>query len=219
MGEKRIITQIQLQEKRKDRFSIFLDTEFAFGLHQDVLLKSGIAKGDALSEEEIEAILELEERRSAKEKAFRLLAVRPRSKKELNDRLKRAGFSQNDIDWVLNDLVRLKLVNDSEFAVLFARNRMATKPCGRFLLQKELQQKGIADSDIARAISAAYEEQKEYDIARQIAAQNKKKQIRLNEDKARKRVADFLMRRGFSWDIVTQILEHWDDLDQALDKI
>ncbi|MBN1559218.1 RecX family transcriptional regulator [candidate division KSB1 bacterium] len=219
--ETRRITDIEPQEKRKYRFSIFLNGEFAFGIHQDVLLQSGIAKGDALSQEKIEHILELERRRSAKEKAYRLLAVRPRSEKEMRDRLARSGYTAKDLAWVIEELLRLKLINDVEFAIAFARNRMIGRPCGRYMLRQELQQKGIDDSSIDRAIAEAYKERDEYHVAWQIAAQNKKKQMRLDEDKARKRVGDFLMRRGFGWDIVNDIAEHWDDLtdesDQTLD--
>lgn len=213
MDETRHITDIKPQEKRKDRFSIFLDGEFAFGLHQDVLLKSGIAKGDRLTEKQIESILQLEGRRAAKEKAYRLLAVHPRSQKELTDRLKQAGFEQTDIDWVMRDLIRLKLINDAEFAIMFAKNRMITKPCGRFLLQQELRLKGILDADIDIAIQEAYSEMSEEQVARQAAIKNKKKQIRLDKEKAQKRVSDFLKRRGFGWEIVKDVMEHWDDLE------
>ncbi len=212
MDETRTITDIKLQEKRKDRFSIFLDGEFAFGLHQDVLLKAGIARGDKLSEKQVESILQLEGRHGAKEKAFRLLAVRPRSQKELRERLRQAGFVDPEIEWVLQELVRLKLINDAEFAIMFAKNRMITKPCGQFLLQQELRHKGISDPDIAHAIREAYSDTSEAEIARQVAIKNKKKQTRLDAEKAQKRVADFLMRRGFSWDIVKDVMEHWDDL-------
>lgn len=206
------ITEIKVQEKRKDRFSIFLDGEFAFGVHQDVLLKAGIAQGDALTEERIAAIRQLEQQRAAKEKAFRLLAARPRSKKELFDRLKQAGFGESDINWVLRECIRLKLLNDSEFAVLFAKNRMMTKPCSSFLLRQELSQKGISEADISFAIQEAYKETSEYAVAREVATKNKKKQLQLDADKAKKRVADFLLRRGFFWDMVHEILKDWDNL-------
>jgi len=113
----------------------------------------------------------------------------------------------------MQDLIRLKLINDAEFAVMFAKNRMITKPCGQFLLTQELRLKGIADSDINKAIREAYAETSEPEVARQVAIKNKKKQIRLDEAKAQKRVSDFLMRRGFSWDIVKDVMENWDKLE------
>ncbi len=214
MSESRLITDIKLQEKRKDRFSVFLDEEFAFGIHQDVLLKSGIAKGDKLSREKIDAILKMERTRSAKEKAMRLLAHRARSKKELRDRLAQAGFENDIVDVTMAEMERLRLVDDAMFALMFARNRMITKPVGEFLLRRELQQKGIGERDIDKAVVEAYREKSEAKVARELAVKNKKKQIKLDEQKARKRVADFLMRRGFHWDLVKDVLEDWDNLDE-----
>ena len=211
--ERAQITDIQIQAKRKDRVSVFLNGEFAFGLHQDVLLKSGIAKGDLLTEREIEEICDLEERRSAKEKAMRLLAHRARSRKELNDRLFRAGFSENHIEWTLGELDRLNLINDAEFAKMFARDRMLSKPMGEFLLRQELRHKGILDPDIELAIQEAYKEQSESQYARKLAVKQKKKQMKLNPEKAQQRVADFLQRRGFHWDITKDIMEQWDSLE------
>lgn len=210
--DRRHITDIQIQEKRKDRVSVFIDGEFAFGLHQDVLLKSGIAKGDALSDEEIAEIRDMESRRAAKEKAMRLLAHRARSQKELRERLLRSGFEEAHIDWTLAELHRLNLLDDGEFAKMFARDRMLTKPVGEFLLRQELRQKGIQEADIEKAVQEAYAETSEYDYARQLAVKQKAKQLKLDPEKAQKRVADFLMRRGFHWDITKDIMEHWDSL-------
>jgi regulatory protein len=214
MPNSRLITDIKLQEKRKDRFSIFLEHEFAFGIHQDVLLKSGIARGDSLSQEKVDAILKMELVRNAREKALRLLAHRARSKKELRDRLTQAGYEGQVVDDTIADMERLRLVNDSEFSVMYSRNRMITKPVGEFLLRRELQQKGILEADINKGVEEAYREKSEYQAAKELAIRNKKKQVKLDEDKAKKRVTDFLMRRGFHWDLVKGILEDWELLDE-----
>jgi regulatory protein len=212
-ADARKITDIQVQKKRRDRVAVFLDGEFAFGLHQDVLLTAGIATGDDLTPERIEAIQQLEARRSGKEKAIRLLAHRARSRKEIVDRLKQAGYEPQDIDWVIEELQRLRLLDDAEFARLFARTRMITKPVGAFLLRQELKQRGVAEKEIEAAVAAGYEEQSEREVARELAIKNKKKQVRLDEDKAKQRVTDFLLRRGFHWEIVNEIIEDWENLE------
>ena len=141
MCEAKKITSIERQAKRSDRYSVFLDGEFAFGIHEDVLIKSGIAKGDLLNETQIEQIIEKETRRKAKEKSFRLLSVRARSRKELVDRLKMAKFSQPVIDSVLEDLEKLNLINDSDFAKIYARSRMVTRPAGEFFITTGIETK------------------------------------------------------------------------------
>lgn len=212
MDEPRKITSIEIQQKRKDRFSVFLDEEFAFGIHRETLLKSGIAKGDLLSEKQVAEIQKLENRRAAKEKGLRLLAARPRSAKELRDRLKQAGFETDVIENVLEEFDRLGLVNDAEFAKMYARSQMIAKPMGEFLLRRELKQKGIGEAAIEDAVAEAYSESSEREVALDLAKRRKKRYQNLDEQKAKKRVADFLQRRGFGWDIVGDIIENWKEL-------
>ncbi len=215
MSDLHKVTDIQVQVKRNNRYSVFLDDEFAFGLDQDVLIKSGIARGDELSTEQINKILELEEKKKAKDKAIRLLAVRARSKKEIHDRLQQAKYSEQVIGWVVSELERLQLLNDSEFAVMFARNRMVTKPVGEFLLKQELKAKGLSEEDIQKGAQAAYVEIPEADYARELAVKTKRKYRNLDEIKARHKTNDFLLRRGFSWDIVNDIMDNWETLTDS----
>ena len=212
MAETRKITSIEIQQKRRDRFSVFLDNEFAFGVHRDTLIKSGIAQGDDLSEKQIEDIQGLENIRSAKEKGLRLLAARPRSTKEIADRLKQAKYSSLVIESVLVEFDRLGLLNDSEFGKMYARSQMITKPMGEFLLKRELQQKGLKDDDIQSAIDVAYSESSETKVAWELASRRKIRYGNLEEIKAKKRVSDFLLRRGFNWEIIKNILVNWKDL-------
>jgi len=212
MAETFKITSIEFQAKRKDRFSVFMDGEFAFGLHQNVLIKCGIAKGDELTQAQIDSIINLEENHAAKEKAMRLLAVRARSKKELRDRLKQTRFSSDTIDQILIELERIGLLNDAEFAKMFARSKMITKPMGKFLLVQEMKQKGLSEQNINEALDQAYLEKSESQIAFELASKRKQRYVDLEELKAKKRVSDFLVRRGFSWDIVKSILDQWQEL-------
>ncbi|MBD3385227.1 hypothetical protein GF407_09890 [candidate division KSB1 bacterium] len=209
----RTITSIEVQKKDSNRFSIFLDGEFAFGIHKDVLLESGIARGDRLTESQVETIKKREEVKKAKIKAVRLLSVRARSKQELDERLKRSGFSTGAIDETLRELERLDLVNDAEFAVLFARTKMAQKPQGKMALSLELKKKGIEETAIENAIAKAYEGTNESEVAFSLANRKKQQFGNLEEQKAKKRLSDYLLRRGFRFDVVRDVLENWNHLE------
>lgn len=210
------ITDIQVQEKRKDRFSVFLDGQFAFGVDQNVLLQSGIAKGDELSAAQIQAILGLEEKKKARDKALRLLAVRARSEKEIMDRLKQAKYSVRIIEEVITELKRLKLLNDADFAVMFARNRVISKPTGEYMLKQELKAKGLSEKDIKQGIEAAFNEKPQTQQALELAIKIKARHRNQEEYKARKKVNDHLLRRGFSWDIVNDIMDKWNNLEEQV---
>ena len=51
------VTSIEMQKHAATRYSIFLDGEFAFGIGRDLLLESGIARGEHLDRERLDAIL------------------------------------------------------------------------------------------------------------------------------------------------------------------
>ena len=207
------ITQIAVQKKRKNRCSIFLNDEFAFGLDQDVVLRFGLKKGDILDDKRIEEILLSEERKSAKDRALKFLSYRDRSEKEILTKLKDVGYDESVIKWIINDLKRLKFIDDKRFASSFAQTQMITRPMGEFFLKRELKQKGVATELIEQTIEKVYQEKDQLTVATELAEQRKKRFKNLDELKVKKRVSDFLLRRGFSWDIVSHILENWNELE------
>jgi regulatory protein len=207
------ITQIIVQQKRKNRCSIYLENEFGFGLHQDVVFQFGLKKGDSLTENQIEEILYSEEKKKAKERAINFLSYRDRSEKEMRTKLKQVGFEDNIIDLVVEDLKRIKLIDDKKFALTFARNKLITRPMGEFLIRQELVQKGISKDFIKQTVEEIYEKDDQLSIALELAHKRKKLVANLDELKAKKRVSDFLLRRGFNWEIVSQVIEQWNEIE------
>jgi len=206
------ISQITAQKKRKNRCSIFLDDEFAFGLDHDIVLQFGLKKGDVLTDQQIEDILLNDERKKAKDRALNFLSYRDRSEKEIRTKLKEVGYEENIIDWVIVELKRLKLIDDERFAHNYAQTRMITRPMGKYFLQRELQKKGIEAELIEQTIEKVYQEKDQFSVALELAQQRKKRYSNIDEIKAKKRVSDFLIRRGFNWDIISQVLERWENL-------
>lgn len=215
---KRQITAIEIQEHDRSRRNIFLDGEFAIGVHQEVLLESGLGVGDYVSSQDLRRLSAAEERHQAKQKALRLLSVRARSEKELRTRLHLAGLGEA-AEATVRTLKRAGLVDDRAFALSYARSRLATRPCGEFLLRRELRHKGIGDEVVEATVAEAYREKSQRELAYELAAKRKKTATAPDQEKARRRVADFLLRRGFSWELVNEILEQWDGLPSAEQSI
>lgn len=209
----RTITQIVVQKNKKDRCSVFLDGEFGFGLHQDIVFNFGLKKGDVLTEKQIEEILFSEEKKKAKIRALNFLSHRDRSEKEIRTKLMDVGFSGQIIELVVEDLKKISLIDDEKFAVNFGKTKLIARPMGEFLLKRELYQKGISNELIEKAIEQVYSERKQDEIARELAAKRKKQLQNVGELKAKKRINDFLLRRGFNLEIIIQIIEQWDDLE------
>ena len=95
---------------------------------------------------------------------------------------------------------------------------MVTKPMGEYLLKQELLIKGINEEHIAEAIEKVYEEQDQVAIASDLAKKQIKKYKNLEENKAKKRLSDFLIRRGFRCSQRSRQWE-WDDHTRSVEVL
>jgi len=141
----------------------------------------------------------------AKRVVLHLLKYRARSRKEILDRLKRKNFSQNTIDQVLDYCNKLDLIDDEAFASSWMNSRLR-KPLGLRRISFELKTKGISDEIIQQSKDKIKENYNEYEAVSDLAKDKFKKLKNLEPNKAKSRVYGFLLRRGFSPDIVNEVI-------------
>lgn len=137
--------------------------------------------------------------------AYRLLSVRPRSERELRERLFKKGFGRACTQNVIALLKERDIIDDFKFAKLWIESRMRMNPKGEMLLRKELREKGIKSSVIEKALSE--KEGKEDFLAMALAKKRLETLKKLPKEKARKRLFDFLARRGFDFDIIEETVK------------
>ena len=88
---------------------------------------------------------------TAKQKAYRLLSLRPHSEKELEKKLWEKGFSAAVVKETLEKLRELKYLNDASFAGQWARNLAVNKLWGNKKIVLNLREKGVSAELINRA--------------------------------------------------------------------
>ena len=143
----------------------------------------------------------------AKNSAYALLRVRPRSEAELASRLKDKGYVPGVITGVIEGLRKRGLVDDAKFARFWVDSRMHLKPVGDYILKRELKQKGVGESIVEAALRAKESEYDEYAVAKDMAVERFRRLRSIDRRKATKRVYDFLLRRGFKYDCVRRVIE------------
>jgi regulatory protein len=140
-------------------------------------------------------VLDLE---AAKQKAYRLLSMRPHSEKELEKKLREKCFPAVVIKETLEKLHDLKYLNDASFAVSLARNLAVNKLWGNRKIIASLQEKGIAAQLIDDAIAAArIEISEEEAIAVLVQKKAAKKKLTAFDVKEKHRIFQSLTGRGF----------------------
>ncbi len=152
----KIITAIKAQKRNHQRVSIDLDGEYAFGLSR--LTAAWLKVGDVLSEERISTLQHEDTLEVAYQRALRLIDHRPRSEKEIRQKLAEKDFSSEQIDQVVEKLIQAKLIQDGDFARLWVENRNEFHPRSRRLVRFELLQKGIAEEHIEEALEGSTED-------------------------------------------------------------
>ena len=140
-------------------------------------------------------ILDLE---AAKQKAFRLLSLRPHSEKELEKKLREKGFPAVVVKETLEKLHDLKYLNDTSFASQWARNLVVNKLWGNKKIAASLREKGLAADLIDSSIEQARQELPE-DEAIEILIKKKaaKRKTPAFDFKEKQKKFQALMGRGF----------------------
>ena len=137
--------------------------------------------------------------------AFLLLKFRPRSEKELYERLKKKNFGEGVTKNTISFLKEKKFIDDEDFARAWIDWRLK-RPLGLRRIEQELRQKGI-DKEIIRAqIEVSRKDYREEDIVLKLAQERLGKLKDLQQKKAKQRILSYLLRRGFSTEIVIDTL-------------
>ena len=149
-------------------------------------------------------------RESAKQLAVDYIDYAARTVAEVRRRLARAGYEQEVIDDVIADLERAELLNDEKFSGDWVESRARSKKLGRTRLAAELRQKGVSQEDADRALqdvdpntelAAAVELARKRLRTEQIAKLTGRAELAAEK----RRLAGYLQRRGYNWEIIEQV--------------
>ncbi len=134
-------------------------------------------------------------RKDCHERALGLLAVRQRSRRELERRLLQAGFEYSEVSDELTRLEAVGLIDDEAFSRAVAEHGFGGRKESRRVVAGKLAVAGV-DPATARAVldDLAGDEQQRAD---DLASQRVTRLGGLPPDKAFQRLAGYLARRGY----------------------
>ena len=142
----------------------------------------------------------------AKQRAFRLLAMRPRSEKELRAKLKEKGFDESVVAEVAARLRELNYLDDESFARQWARNLAVNKLLGNRRIEASLMEKGIPQPLIRQVLSEVRKELAEREAVILLIRKKVDNGAGKMDDRERRRLAQSLMGKGFPPGLVFDIL-------------
>jgi regulatory protein len=200
------ITAIQVQKNNPNRVNLYLDGEFAFGLAR--IVAAWLQVGQILDEGKIAELQAEDSRERAMHQALLFLSYRARSENEIRKNLSKHEIPDAVIEETLERLRREGFADDKKFASAWVENRSTFRPRGRRALALELRQKGIDDHTIESALEGIDDEALAYE-----AGQKKARKLKVQEwTEYRKKMSEFLARRGFSYSDIAPIVKRlWNE--------
>jgi len=142
-------------------------------------------------------------RRDVHERALGLLAVRQRSRRELERRLVQAGFEPDEVAGELERLEQVGLLDDEAFARAVVESRMGYRGESRRVVAGKLAQAGVASDVAVLALDQAPEA--EEDRAQRLADAKAPRLSGLEPQVAFQRLYGFLARRGYGPEIARRV--------------
>ncbi len=203
------ITAITPQERNPARRNIYVDGKFAVGVGAETLIRFGLRTGDEVSAERLREIEASEELVSARAVALRFLGIRPRTEKEIRDKLREKEFGDEEILKTIGALKQARLLDDEEFARAYVSDQIAKRPAGALLLRKKLFLLGVSKEIIEETLKGFLgpekDEARALMLARDFVRKSRAMRPREPQIKLRKRTGSFLGRRGFTWDVIQTV--------------
>lgn len=205
------ITKLTVQKNDPDRMSVFVDGAFAFGVHQNLVLKHGLHTGRVLTAEEQQAIQEEDRVAKARSRALDYLAHKPRTAFEVRRKLEQKDYEASVIDVVVEQFRDRGYLDDEEYAEEYVRRRFSNKGYGPVRLRQELRKRGIDRSLSETAVAAFFEEADALAAAREHAEKGWSRIAREDDPRRRRdKLYRYLTRRGYTYDTVRQVIDEME---------
>ena len=183
----------------RSRCCLVTESGRRYWLRTDDLQDADYSPGTEVKLEDLEHFVLLHQYPRALSEAVAMLARRPCSRGEIEQKLNSRHYSGQTVEMVLYKLQRENLLNDADFSAQWVRYRAGQRYGSRRILQ-ELRHKGVSEEDAREALEQLSDEE----VLEQAAAAAEKGFRRLKPGESlwdrRQKVLQSLVRRGYDWD-------------------
>ena len=199
------ITALRPRGAKGTSFTVELSNGESLRLRAETVASRGLNVGDAVDATDIHVWQRDDSNRRALEAGLNFISYRPRSSKEVDAHLRRKSFDAATRDHAVHRLRELGYLDDAAFARFWVESRETHRPKGQRALAWELRQKGIADA-IIEDVLARYGGD-ETALACAAARKRAATIVTADYDEFRRKLGTFLARRGFSYEVIEQVVD------------
>ncbi len=211
-----IITKIELQKKKKNRYSIFLDGIFAFGISDFDAFRFHLKEGNTITEEELERIRNDVLLQDAKQYALKLLDRKEYTEAGIKAKLTEHGCDRICIDLTVQFLKDYRYIDDEEYAKRYITSALWSGKSGMRKIEYDLSRKGISRciiENVVQDLDVSEFQSHEYDAIMEIMMKKTKGDFSFSSLMKGKR---YCLSRGFSSDMIDAVVRKMKNNDEEV---
>lgn len=203
--EEYYISSVKVDRKsNKEYFITITQFDEPLVVHEDLFISYRLMKGQCLTSPLIDEIKEENAKYMAYIKAIKYLGSKARSTKQISEYLKRQQFQDEHISNAVERLKADGYVDDEQYALAYVQSKSRIQGKGRNRIALDLKARGVAQNAIEAALESLDEEE-EYEAACK-AAMKKLRSLSNDEHEIRRKLQQFLLRKGFSGVIIRKVM-------------
>lgn len=207
----KIITKIEVGKKNKERVNVFINDDFAFACSADLVYYYNLEKGKIVDLDLLKDVLAEDNYIKCKSYALRIIERSYKSEKEMAEKLLARDYDEKTIARIIDFLKEYNFINDEKYAEMFIKDKSIS--IGRNKIRYMLKRKGIEDSLIENKLTILEEDVEEQSALK--LAQKKLDILKKSEANIKniyKKIGDYLISKGYNFDVVTSTLNKVMDI-------
>jgi regulatory protein len=201
----KVITKIEIQKRNKDRVNVFINGEFAFACSSELVYTHGLKQDKKVDMESLQEVVAEDNYLKCKNSALKIMERGYKTEKEMYDKLILKGYEEKTIARTMEFLKSYNMLNDEAYSRLYIKDKVKSQ--GKNKIKNDLLRKGIHKELLEEKLSEI-DSASEYNTAFKMAEKKYAVIIKTEKDyrKIGKKLWDYLMRSGYSGDIIEDII-------------
>lgn len=201
-----LIVGIEPAKRKKGWFELRIKGKPPFLIDEETIFRNALKTGDILSDSRLRRMKEEADLAWLKYRGMQILSRRMLSEKDLRRKLSTEKKPAELRDKAMSKLKEYGFYDDSIYAAAFIRSQLARGIKSRLYLKKKLWEKGVRREISESAIEKELEDIDEESAVKELASRKLRTLSNLPREKAKGRLINFLRNRGFSWDIIRNVM-------------
>ncbi len=195
----------ELAELDKKRIRVILEGGEDFVLYRGEVKRYSIQEGEELPQGQYEEIRTEVLAKRAKKRAMHLLENMDRTEAQLREKLKQGFYPEDIVEEAIAYVKSFRYLDDARYAENYVRGQKGKKSQRR--IQMDLMGKGIKRELAAQALEEGYQQGQEQELILKWV-QKKNYSSSQGDLKAKQKMYQFLLRKGFQPDDILHVLDY-----------